>query len=167
MHPRKYLRKIKILFILETDKDIIFYDQSLSLPLLFIGVWLQWGFQELTYYELWIICKPGKEFSWTGNNQILVIALKAKHSGERTAGFTVKTWNLLWSKILRVWPHKDDQILIQSISFYQHFSFNWNKFYSPCFPETDCSKGRKKHQNIKSVSGISFFFFPSFLWSHF
>lgn len=38
MHPRKYLRKMKILFILETDEGIIFYDQSLSLPLLFVGV---------------------------------------------------------------------------------------------------------------------------------
>lgn len=38
MHARKYLRKTKILFILETDKGITFYDRSLSLPLLFIVV---------------------------------------------------------------------------------------------------------------------------------
>lgn len=167
MHARKYLRKTKILFILETDKGITFYDRSLSLPLLFTVVWLEWGFQDLTYYQLWIICKPGKALPWTCNNQILGIVLKAKHSGERTAGFTVKTWNLLWFKILMVWPYKDDQVLIQSLSFHQHFSFSWNKFYSPCYPETDCSKDRKNHQNIKPVAGISFFCLPAFLCSHF
>lgn len=154
-HPRKMrLRKIKILFILETHEDIIFCDQSISLPLLFIGIWLELGFQDLTYYQLGIRCKT---LPWTCNNQILGIALRAKHADERTAGVTVKTWNLLWSKVLRVWLYKDDQILIQSPSFHQCFSFSWNKFYSPSFPETDCSKYRKKHQNIKSVLGISFF----------
>lgn len=78
MHPRKYLRKMKILFILETDEGIIFYDQSLSLPLLFAGIWPEWGFQDLTYYQVWIICKPGKALPWTCNNWILGITLKAK-----------------------------------------------------------------------------------------
>lgn len=117
MHPRKYLRKMKNLFILETDKGIIFCDRSLSLPLLFVGVWPEWGFQDLTYYQVWIICKPGKALPRTCNNQILGIALKAKQAGERTAGFAVKTWNLLWSKVLRVWPFKDDQIPILSPTF--------------------------------------------------
>lgn len=41
MHPRMYLRKTKILFILETDKGIIFYDWSFALLLVFTGVWLE------------------------------------------------------------------------------------------------------------------------------
>lgn len=165
MHSRRmHLRKIKILFILESHEDIIFYDQSISLPLPFTEVWLEWGFQDLTYYQLGIRCKA---LPWTCNNQILGITLRAKHVGERTAGIAVKTWNLLWSKVLRVWPYKDDQILIQSLSFHQCFSFSWNKFYSPSFPETDCSKDGKNHQNIKSVLGISSPTPPPFLCSHF